>query len=539
MSRVTIYLFQSGSEAEVIDCVEHIKKTAGQEVDVQLVSGYGELNEQVANLEEDHFFLINDRVAIHRVDWAEPLLKAMYEHEAIGVMGVKTVDSRGLILSCGRTIISYLGMRDVFSNNGFGESDAPVFAKRSEVDSVLDSLVLIRKKAFVEVGGFDEKFAKLQRSQEVPNNLLMDDFCLSVRELGYGVWVEPEVLISSDIQDTLMVLNQPGLSKEVNERVVNLWRKKWRWHPDFPNLDDVRQYWPTGKLCWRVGEGLRDEWSSDEPMVDLLMVTRNNRSLLKRTLECLAKTDYPHFKLSILFNGAGDDSPEMLWELRKTLPFPVETETTKVNVGLPAAFNWLVASTSAPLVVKLDDDVLMEPDWLKRLVTDLRENPYAGAVGCKIVSDEDDKKLLWADYRLWPKPDNHQQETDTGQFEHLVPTIANMGCCVLYRRKALDKAGPIDIALSPVSWDDLEHQLALRKVGYDVLFDGRVKVQHPWKAQRDFCKRSRSNMLGNGTKVNLKWGPGIFEVIDRGIDLRIGREPEANALSESKGLNVN
>ncbi|MEM9444968.1 MAG: glycosyltransferase [Verrucomicrobiota bacterium] len=532
MNRGTIFVISEKPGKEIKDCLEHIETTVGEAVDIRVVSNYKEINDQISQIAVDHFAVMSERIAIHQKMWLKALRLVLEENRGVAAVGVKTVDLRGLIISCGRNVVSYLGMREIFANIGYGEADGAHYASQREVDSVFGSLLLINKKAFQEVGGFDRGFEKLQRSCKSQPNLVLDDFCLSARELGYEIWVEPEVLVSSDIADTWEVLSKPELCNQLDDRVVNMWQKKWHWHPDFPDLEQIRNTWPTGKVCWRIGKNLEDEWKADEPLVDILIVTRNNKAMLERTIDCLAQTDYPNFKVFILFNGAGDDSPEMLWEKRKQLPFEVNTLTTKVNIGLPAAMNWLVAETSSPLVARLDDDIQMGSDWLKRLVEDLRQNRYAGAVGCKIVCEDDERKLLWADYRLWPRPNTHQLEPDDGQFEHLVPTIANMGCCMLYRRKALEKAGPIDIAFSPISWEDLEYQLTLRRVGYDVLFDGRVKVKHPWKAFRDSCKSSRCNVLGNGTKVHIKWGPGIFEVIDRGIDLRLGRVPESQPDNE-------
>lgn len=357
-----------------------------------------------------------------------------------------------------------------------------------------------------------------------------DDLCLSLREKGFSVWTEPSVTLHHPRTDTFafmqQTLNVPSMG-EMAMPMVNLWNKKWRWNPAYPDLHAIRALYGETPLCWRIGKRLLDEWESPEPPVDLLMVTRNNLALLKTTLECVAKTAYPAARLKILLNGSTDGSKAYLEELRNSFPFPIEIAESPVNVGLTAGLNWLSSLSDAPLVARLDDDIEMEPDWLAKLVAALRANPYAGAVGTKVVDIEKPDTLLWADYRMWPDGINHQTEKDGGQYDYLSRTLGNMGCMILYRQKAYRAAGPLDIALSPISWEDLDHQIALWAAGYDVLYEGRVAVKHPWKPLRDHCRRSRGSQVGNGMKSRYKWGTGAFQAIDRGLDLA-GRRASAS-----------
>ena len=249
------------------------------------------------------------------------------------------------------------------------------------------------------------------------------------------------------------------------------------------------------------------------------MVTRNNLDLLRRTLDSLVKTKYAPMRLWVHLNGSTDASRDYLARQQAECSFPILWSESPVNIGHAPAVNWLLGLGEAPLIAKLDDDIEFEPDWLARLVARLRDNPYAGAVGTKVVNLDAPKTIQWADYRFWPRPDNHQNEKDEGQFDYLSRTIANMGCCIVYRRKAVELAGPYDISLNPNSWDDLDHQVALWKSGYEVLYDGMMVVRHPHKPLRDRCRRALGNTLGNGYKVAIKWGPGALQALDESLDL--------------------
>jgi GT2 family glycosyltransferase len=477
--------------------------------------------------------LLDDAVASGAVllDAALAVEPSAFEHllrfhrPNLGMVCAKIYDRAGLIYSAGSLIVSPFGMREDLAQRGFGQSDAPAFNTPAEVDSAPPRILFLRPELLAAGIRLDPKMeAVLPFADKQAPHLLWDDFAMSARAAGFSVWNEPAATAYDARLDTHARLQEGLELKDWDARGIALWQKKWRWHPQFPSLHAIRERWGTTAIAWRIGTNLLDRWDSEQPAVDLLMVSANNLHQLRPCLEHLGRTHYPHAKLWVFLNGSRDGSAAYLRELRDSgsFPYPIEVLEAPVNLGYTPAINWLLHQShdsGAPLVAKLDDDIVMAPDWLSRLVARLHAHPYAGAVGAKIVKAEDPSEIHWADYRLWPAGNNHQGEKDIGQFNHLVHTLANMGCCLLYRRKAIDVAGPFDISLNPVSWDDLDHQIAVRAAGYDVLFDGSVSVAHPFKALRDHCKRLAGNMRGNGTKVVFKWGLGAWFILDRGMDL--------------------
>ncbi|SDU21300.1 Glycosyltransferase, GT2 family [Verrucomicrobium sp. GAS474] len=514
----------------------HLRESAGLPLDIIPVPGGPAAVREalLARRGGTPVVVVDPAVGMATKDWLPLFLDRLKADPALGLVAPKIYDRVGLILSCGRTVVSALGPRDHFANIGYGESEADRFARFTEVDAVLPWLFVIRPEALAALAATPDPIgaalAGCSAPDATPFSLFGDDLCLSVRAAGFTVAVDPAVLVVNIHRNTFDELNRlqvPGTVPDLDERTINLWKKKWRWNPSHPDLHAVRARWGETPICWRIGKTLLDDWKGlDHPAVDLLMVTRNNIPLLEKTLASLAATTYPDrhlVRLFVLLNGDTAGSRARIEAFGKqgsahSFPFRIEIIETPVNLGFPAAFNWLLSASDAPLVAKLDDDIEIQPDWLTRMVDRLREHLYAGVVGGKVLNHDDPETIQWADYRLWPGGSNNQGTKDTGQHNHLTRTIANMGCCLLYRRKAFDKAGGIDVALSPGSWDDLDHQIALRAAGYDVLFDGHIAIRHPFKRLRDHCRRTRGNMMGNGTKVNLKWGVGAFQVIDRGLD---------------------
>jgi len=239
-------------------------------------------------------------------------------------------------------------------------------------------------------------------------------------------------------------------------------------------------------------------------------------------MESLLESDYPDIRVWVLDNGSTDETPPFLKGLEGGGgKFPVTVVSTPVNIGLPAALNWLVrvsglagsdGVTPASLLARLDDDVILQPDWLSKMVSALKRHSQAGLVGCKIL-EPDGKTIQFADHRFWPQGFGYENQPDEGQCDYLALSNSVRGCCLLYRREVFAAAGMFDIRYSPSQVDDPDHQVALRAAGYDVLFEGRVGVIHDLNAGKDFTPKAQANAVGNWIKFQGKWGGDAYEIL--------------------------
>lgn len=242
----------------------------------------------------------------------------------------------------------------------------------------------------------------------------------------------------------------------------------------------------------------------------IMLYTWNKAADLDATLTSLFAAELQGARMVVLDNGSTDATPQVLsaWAaraggnlLRVTLP---------VNIGAPAARNWLAAlpeAKAAETLIYLDDDVDLPPDWLGKLGAALQDNPDAGVVGCK-VADHHAPHLLQnvaghlaipqgvdenrpdLDFQsLTPNPfrllDAHLQGPDWGLFDFVSPCASVTGCCHLFRRKALidssgapAAAGGFSLALGPSQYDDFERDLRMLDSGANAVYTGHLRVRH-------------------------------------------------------------
>ncbi|MBI5690474.1 MAG: glycosyltransferase [Verrucomicrobia bacterium] len=469
-------------------------------------------------------------VVIETPDWLEKLATAAYGQPKAGVVGVRLVFPDGRIDSEGRSIVSGLGFHPQHRARRAYQPETAA-GRLCEVDAVSGALAYYRREVIDRVGGFDPNYGMAWFDD--------DDFCIAARRLNYKVYVEPAVravhyarshppTFRASVAETGRLLEQiTHQFKHVCERTqAEYWESKWGWHPYHPDVGEIRRLHGATEICWQIGERLRFRPGSARPTVDCCAVTYNAAALLERMLQSLARTSYPaeQLRVFIVNNGSTDTTAEVLARLQPTYPFPLEVINLAVNTGVAAGLNFALKAGRGELVARLDDDIILPPDWLEILLGDLQLRPFAGCVGTKTVNDDDRRAIQWGCPHSFPAGYNHRDEPDDGHADYLARVSTIHGCCNLYRRDAFERCGWIDLRYSPSQYDDIDHNVALIQAGYEVLYDGRVNVIHKINNGLDRSVAGVSNGAANAQKFFGKWGHDIFEVLETSLLLsREGR----------------
>ncbi|QGY39343.1 glycosyltransferase [Pseudodesulfovibrio cashew] len=261
----------------------------------------------------------------------------------------------------------------------------------------------------------------------------------------------------------------------------------------------------------------------------VLLYTWNNEVEIDATLRSLFESDLTGASVFVLDNGSTDSTPLVLesWGARFEKQLGAKrfsVITLPVNIGAPAARNWLLHHTPAAghdFLCYLDDDVILPPDWLLRLGAAVRRYPDAGAWGCKVVDHANPALIQSADGHLLveevgppldlsrPEPnpfrlsDLHIQGLDSGMLNAMRPCASVTGCCHLFRTSVLQDSGDFAIQLSPTQYDDMEHDLRLCEAGRFPVYQGHLAVRHRKRtgAASRTSAREEGNALGNKYKM--------------------------------------
>jgi len=262
--------------------------------------------------------------------------------------------------------------------------------------------------------------------------------------------------------------------------------------------------------------------------VAVCLYSYNKAGLLQQTLARLAATNLGRARVRVLVNGCSDDTEAVARAAAKRFPGrDYRLEILPVNVGAPAARNWLLSLpevAGAQYVAFLDDDAEVPAHWLAGLLAALEADPGAAVAGAKVVSPGAPAMLQYL-YRTLavarpglirltdPTP---IARYDTGLYDVVRPADNVMGCCHLLRTAHLKGVPGFDIRYSPSQVDDVAHDLELRLAGRRVLYCGPVTCVHHQSTGISFGVRpsgpALGNVLGNDVKFHSWFEPRLGEL---------------------------
>ncbi|MEF2231626.1 MAG: glycosyltransferase [Pseudodesulfovibrio sp.] len=343
------------------------------------------------------------------------------------------------------------------------------------------------------------------------------------------------------------LLLRAGRKGEAKGALAQLW-KTLPWHVNLTlKLHDLFHPAPPADPA-RTGEAavLLYSWNKADLLADTLA-----------SLEASALGDAPVFALD---NGSTDATPDVLRAARDRFGADrFHVETLPVNVGAPAARNWLLSLAGVRarrFAAFLDDDVVLPENWLRRLLGVAGNNPGAGAVGCRITAAAPPYGLQSADYNLFPqqpKPtepgmlpnrvlicDNCANSPDTGLFTYTRPCLSVSGCCHLVSLAAVEAAGGFDLRYTPSQFDDLDRDLRSALAGMPAVYAGGLAVRHVQHSSLAKARTTRQigHVMGNKFKLDTKYSDEELAALASDNRDRLWRDLDAKyrTLSDRLGL---
>lgn len=499
----------------IIECRNLIRKP-DHVYPVSLESGFVKRVQEIAQNRPDFDFIFaSGNVAPQEKNWFSKLLSKVQAIPQASAIGVKTLSSAQLdINSLGRRVISLFGIQSEYVDLWKDEVDLGQTSLLDKIDSVAGTLCYIRRTAYDAVDGFDDSFCPWKLDPHLsPPWIVFDDFCLRTIVKNHCVTIEPTIGVLYTPRS--LPLENDEQQSSVDQTVLRLWKEKWGWNPWYPEPHAIRKKWGETPLCRWIGINLLDTWDTPQPPVDVIVLTHNDLPNLKESLAHFEKSDYPHAAVWILNHACTDETNDFLKKLPSQYRFPVKVVELPINIGVAAANNWMVQATQAPVIAFLDSDAFVPPHWLSQSIETLRRHPYAGIVSVKVVERDQPDIITWSEKRLCDEGSGSTHEIDKGQRDYIARTLISTGCCQVYRRKVFSVAGMYDLHFGPSGISDIEHDLAVRTAGYDILYNGFITVRHSFRKR---LKRDMNFFMANRSKIPFKWGNTAAYILDRTLD---------------------
>lgn len=137
--------------------------------------------------------------------------------------------------------------------------------------------------------------------------------------------------------------------------------------------------------------GNRSEVRPSDPVVSIIIPTRNSSQTLKKCLESVASQTYGNIEIMVIDNDSKDNSIQIAKSYDARI-FPLQTERTKAK-------NFGVQHARGDFVLFLDSDMIMEP----RVVTECVETALRSNLGGLIIPEKIVGTGFWIRVREFEK----------------------------------------------------------------------------------------------------------------------------------------
>jgi len=233
-----------------------------------------------------------------------------------------------------------------------------------------------------------------------------------------------------------------------------------------------------------------------EPAVSIVILNWNSYRDTMECIESLKKVNYTNYQILVVDNGSTDGSARVI---RSEFPDVTLIENEKNlgfaggnNVGMQCALR-----SGAKYVLLLNQDTVVDSNFLRELVKVAESDSQIGAVQSKILKKEN-SELIDSLGQVW-FPLRGPKDFKIGQPDHsLQATVHDIfGACaaaVLLRREVLLKVGLFD-ELFFCLFEDVDLSWRIRLAKYRIVLAPRSIVYH---------KRRLSGGLGSKSRYYAK-----------------------------------
>lgn len=257
--------------------------------------------------------------------------------------------------------------------------------------------------------------------------------------------------------------------------------------------------------------------------IDVVICTYNNAALLDATLDALARqhvSEEVDWEVLVVNNNCTDETPQVLERHRLSLRTVVETRQ-----GLTPARVRGVRETSRQWIAFVDDDCLLDENWIEQAAHFAAQHADCGAFGGQIIPRWEITPPPFVLSRRYAFACKYHGET-----AHRRPWLAGAG--LVARREALVSCGWLDKQYLEdrkggrlVSGGDMEIALRVGSM-YELWYNPACKLQHVIPARRMSREYVRGVTRGLGASRHnaeaLRWSGSYAAWVPYSAALALG-----------------
>lgn len=219
---------------------------------------------------------------------------------------------------------------------------------------------------------------------------------------------------------------------------------------------------------------------ADEPLVHIILVNWNGREITLECLHSLHSLTYAHYRIIVVDNASTDGSVEAIGASFPDVITLHMQENVRFAGGNNAGIRYAI-DHHADMILLLNNDTIVDSEFLSRLVQRMRDTPRAGMIVPKIYYFEKPDVIWYAGgvISFWTGTLRHVglREPDRGNFDQAGETDYATGCCILASAKVVNEVGLLDKSYHMYT-EDADWSMRVRNAGYTIVCEPSAHVWH-------------------------------------------------------------
>jgi len=220
---------------------------------------------------------------------------------------------------------------------------------------------------------------------------------------------------------------------------------------------------------------------TEYPKVSIVMLNWNGIADTIECIESLKKITYPQYEIIVIDNASSGNDVELLSEQYRN---QITVIANDQNYGFPGGCNIgmrRALSENIPYVLLLNNDTVVDPEFLTEMIRVAESNNTIGMVGSKIylyykrtVMQAVGGKIRWwlGDIETYG-----ENEEDRGQWDAIAERDFVYGTSFLIKRGVIEKIGFMDTFFF-FGIEEMDYCTRAKRAGFKIIYVPTSKVWH-------------------------------------------------------------
>lgn len=214
------------------------------------------------------------------------------------------------------------------------------------------------------------------------------------------------------------------------------------------------------------------------PLVSIITVNFNQTKVTIEWLQSIQKITYPNYEVIIVNNGSADSTLKTYLSSYANVTFIEST----VNRGFAGGNNLGIKKAKGELLLLLNNDTEVKPDFLEPLVAGIECLPQAGIISPKIKYFDQQNVIQYAGGgKINPITGRGKfkgsGETDSIKYSSTQPTELIHGAAMLLSRQLIQRIGVMEEHFF-LYYEELDWGERAKRAGYILYVVGESAVYH-------------------------------------------------------------